>query len=56
MAEFGREIRREWRLEEDIRFLDHGTFGAAPKVVLDAQSRWRRRRERPRGRNRRTGG
>ncbi len=46
MAKFGREIRREWLLEEGIRFLNHGSFGAAPKVVLDAQSRWRRRMER----------
>ncbi len=46
MAKFGREIRREWLLEEDIRFLNHGSYGAAPKVVLDAQSRWRERMER----------
>jgi isopenicillin-N epimerase len=46
MTKFGREIRREWLLEEDIRFLNHGSYGAAPKVVLDAQSRWRERMER----------
>ncbi len=45
MTEFGRAIRKEWLLEEDIRFLNHGSYGAAPKVVLDAQSRWRRRME-----------
>ncbi|MCH8098169.1 MAG: aminotransferase class V-fold PLP-dependent enzyme [Proteobacteria bacterium] len=46
MAKFGRAIRGEWLIEEDIRFLNHGSYGAAPKVVLDAQSRWRGRMER----------
>jgi len=46
MAKFGREIRGEWLIEEDIRFLNHGSYGAAPKVVLDAQSGWRERMER----------
>ena len=46
MTKFGRAIRREWLLDEDIRFLNHGSYGAAPKVVLDAQSRWRERMER----------
>ena len=46
MVEFGRAIRGEWLIEEDIRFLNHGSYGAAPKVVLDAQSRWRERMER----------
>lgn len=46
MTAFGRAIRDEWLLEEGVRFLNHGSYGAAPKAVLDAQARWRERMER----------
>lgn len=34
-----------WTLEPDIDFLNHGSFGAAPRPVQDAQQEWRRRLE-----------
>ncbi len=38
---FGRPSRRLWLLEEDMAFLNHGSFGATPRRVLAAQDRWR---------------
>ncbi len=43
---FGRAIRHEWLLEEGLDFLNHGSFGATPRVVLAAQDRWRLAMER----------
>lgn len=37
---------RHWTLEPSIRFLNHGSFGACPRAVLDAQSELRARLER----------
>lgn len=37
---------RHWILDPEITFLNHGSFGAVPRVVLDSQSRWRERIER----------
>ncbi len=34
-----------WLLDPEIDFLNHGCFGAAPRVVLDAQHTWRQRLE-----------
>lgn len=45
-AGFGPELRPEWLLEDGAAFLNHGSFGATPRRVLDAQSRWRERMER----------
>lgn len=42
----GKELRKHWMLEEDMHFLNHGSFGAAPRVVLQAQQRFRDRMER----------
>ena len=39
------DLRRHWQLDPDIVFLNHGSFGAAPGVVLDAQRRYRDRME-----------
>ena len=39
------DLRRLWPLDPDVTFLNHGSFGACPRAVLDAQSRWRERLE-----------
>ena len=35
----------EWMLEPGVDFLNHGSFGAVPRVVFEAQTDWRRRIE-----------
>lgn len=37
--------RRDFLLREDITFLNHGSFGACPKELLDEQRRWIERLE-----------
>src|SRR5581483_3335024 len=37
--------RSEWLLEPDATFLNHGSFGATPRMVLPEQDRWRERLE-----------
>jgi isopenicillin-N epimerase len=37
---------QHWGLDPDIRFLNHGSFGACPLVVHAAQDAWRERMER----------
>jgi isopenicillin-N epimerase len=39
-------LRFHWLLEEDLAFLNHGSFGACPRIVLDEQSRLRMELER----------
>ena len=39
-------FRSHWLLEEGLTFLNHGSFGACPRVVLDEQSRLRAELER----------
>jgi isopenicillin-N epimerase len=41
-----RDLARYWALDPDVTFLTHGTYGAAPWPVLNAQSEWRARMER----------
>ena len=38
-------LRSEWMLEDRIVFLNHGSFGAVPRVVFEKQTEWRRRIE-----------
>jgi isopenicillin-N epimerase len=46
-VEGGRSPWRDlWTLDPDVAFLNHGSFGACPRAVLDAQSGWRARMER----------
>ncbi len=41
----GEDLISHWLLDPAIRFLNHGCFGATPKVVLEAQTALRRRIE-----------
>ena len=38
-------MRDAWQLDDSIHFLNHGSFGACPTPVLEAQVRWRTRLE-----------
>ena len=39
-------LRSHWTLDPEIRFLNHGSFGATPRVVLELQTRLRAEIER----------
>ena len=45
MIRFGTPMRRRFLLEPGTAFLNHGSFGTAPRVVLAGVDRWRRRME-----------
>ena len=45
MIAFGRPMRRRFLLERGTDFLNHGSFGTTPRVVLAAARRWRQRME-----------
>lgn len=45
-ASGGSELAGRWELDPEIDYLNHGSFGACPRAVLEAQTRWRRRIER----------
>ncbi len=40
------EFAVHWTLDPAVTFLNHGSFGATPRAVLDAQDAWRARMER----------
>ncbi|HEY2618359.1 MAG TPA: aminotransferase class V-fold PLP-dependent enzyme [Acetobacteraceae bacterium] len=46
----GQAVRHEWALDWDFLSVNHGSFGAAPRVVLAAQRDWQRRLEAQPGR------
>jgi isopenicillin-N epimerase len=50
MPLLGKAVRHEWPLDWDFLHVNHGSFGAAPRVVLATQDDWRRRLEREPGR------
>src|SRR6185436_15742557 len=39
-------MKQHWLLDPEITFLNHGSFGATPRVVLDKQSEYRAQLER----------
>jgi isopenicillin-N epimerase len=39
------DLRGQWMLKPGTFFLNHGSFGALPRVVFDAQNAWRQRIE-----------
>ena len=45
MIRFGESVRAAFQLQPGVRFLNHGSFGAPPRTVLEAAERWRGRME-----------
>jgi isopenicillin-N epimerase len=39
------DLRSQWMLRDDVTFLNHGSFGAVPRVIMAEQDRWRQRLE-----------
>jgi isopenicillin-N epimerase len=44
-GQFGRALRDQFLLEPGATFLNHGSFGAVPRVVYDAAVSWRQKAE-----------
>jgi isopenicillin-N epimerase len=45
VTEWGEAVRHEWNLDPAFLTVNHGSYGATPRVVLAAQAEWRRRME-----------
>jgi len=45
MPEWGEAVRDEWDLDPAFLTVNHGSYGATPRVVLEAQREWQRRME-----------
>ena len=45
MPLLGKAVRHEWALDWDFLTVNHGSFGATPRVVLAAQREWQQRLE-----------
>ncbi len=43
---WGRQVRDLWALEPELRYLNHGAFGATPHEILAEQASWQHRVER----------
>ncbi|HEX4858292.1 MAG TPA: aminotransferase class V-fold PLP-dependent enzyme, partial [Usitatibacteraceae bacterium] len=43
---FGHALRRYWTLDPAVHFLNHGSYGACPRHVLNRQAQWRALMER----------
>ncbi|PYS54743.1 MAG: hypothetical protein DMG13_07060 [Acidobacteria bacterium] len=41
MKRFGHSMREHWALDPNITYLNHGTVGAPPRCVLEAQQKLR---------------
>ena len=44
--EFTPPPRSAWSIPEDVTYLNHGSFGPAPRVVQESREEWSRRLER----------
>ena len=44
-APLAKDLLSQWLLRPDIAFLNHGSFGATPRSVMEEQDQWRRRIE-----------
>lgn len=38
--DFGKQLKKLWLLDDRITFLNHGSFGATPKTVMEAVNKW----------------
>lgn len=43
---YGHAVRDDWLLDKRITFLNHGSYGAVPRSVIEAQNAWRDKIER----------